>query len=1098
MGGQPPAAGPGQADELLLQARRALAHGDVRRSEQFVVQAQQVGPAGRDTVKNVSDLIERHRYLLELERRGQGGTEDYRRARYDFMLRQAHELMQFGQLNEAERLASDSRLLNVNLGRYEGSAEQLLDALAQARRQSRNGGQNPMAAGGGNQHVGVPVVGSPVRSLRNAPDSGPRQGNQPVSYNSESSGSEGQRLYAAAETALKNGDTAKALNLFQEAFEYADELSEAQRRRLRDRLQLLPERVRGPENDLLDETNNAMRVLVAQLTTEVGRKQMEADRLKETDPKAAQALLNEMRSRVEEATVDARVKETLTRQLDRKLDELESWLVNNASRLELDAQNQKVLDEVTRRREYVIELDNKLVEMVDQFNRLMEEERWAEAEQVARRAQALAPDKPVTTLMLQEVRLIGQLRRYQSIRDDKATGFARAMTDVDASAVPTTEPFSFPDAQTWTELTARRRAAEQRRQHLTEADIEIERRLETPVSVQFHNEPLANVLETLGKLANINVHIDPRGLREEGIPTDAPVNFNTRIPIRVKSVLKVILEERGLGYVIKDEVLRITSKTMVRGEVFTEVYAVADLVVPIPNFVPTGSMGLAGALEQAMLSASGGGAQRGLGQRRLPPVVAAAGPTGGTTNAAFNNDSEALKQVLAQPNLPGAGDPFGGMGGMGGGGLGGMAGMAPGSGMGFGPGGGTPGPMADFDSLIELITTTVRPESWQSFGGPGSIRPMENNLTLIVSQTQEVHEQIADLLQQLRRLQDLQVTLEVRFITLNDNFFERIGIDFDFQIDDNIDGRRRNQFGQADPNFEPVFSTDGVPVNPGRNLQNRDSGRTVTVGMAAPGVFSADLDIPFNQGHFPLATPQFGGYQPGSGATLGFAILSDIETYFFLEASQGDVRSNVLQAPKVTLFNGQVAFVADTAQSPFVISVIPVVGDFAAAFQPVIVVLSEGTFLTVQAVVSNDRRFVRLTLVPFFSEIRNVNTFQFTGSETSIDDSSSNADGDSRGTSENRTRIRTGTTVQLPTFAFVTVTTTVSVPDGGTVLLGGIKRLNEGRTEFGVPILSKIPYVNRLFRNVGIGRETQSLMLMVTPRIIIQEEEEERLIGTAP
>ena len=68
------------------------------------------------------------------------------------------------------------------------------------------------------------------------------------------------------------------------------------------------------------------------------------------------------------------------------------------------------------------------------------------------------------------------------------------------------------------------------------------------------------------------------------------------------------------------------------------------------------------------------------------------------------------------------------------------------------------------------------------------------------------------------------------------------------------------------------------------------------------------------------------------------------------------------------------------------------------------------------------------------------------------------------------------------------MTTTVSVPDGGTVLLGGIKRLSEGRNEFGVPMLNKIPYINRLFKNVGIGRETQSLMMMVTPRIIIQEE----------
>ncbi len=88
--------------------------------------------------------------------------------------------------------------------------------------------------------------------------------------------------------------------------------------------------------------------------------------------------------------------------------------------------------------------------------------------------------------------------------------------------------------------------------------------------------------------------------------------------------------------------------------------------------------------------------------------------------------------------------------------------------------------------------------------------------------------------------------------------------------------------------------------------------------------------------------------------------------------------------------------------------------------------------------------------------------------------------------------------MQLPTFAFVTVTTTVSVPDGGTVLLGGIKRLSEGRNEYGVPILDKIPYLNRLFKNVGIGRDTSSLMMMVTPRIIIQEEEEEKLGVVAP
>ena len=65
------------------------------------------------------------------------------------------------------------------------------------------------------------------------------------------------------------------------------------------------------------------------------------------------------------------------------------------------------------------------------------------------------------------------------------------------------------------------------------------------------------------------------------------------------------------------------------------------------------------------------------------------------------------------------------------------------------------------------------------------------------------------------------------------------------------------------------------------------------------------------------------------------------------------------------------------------------------------------------------------------------------------------------------------------------------------MLLGGLKRLSEGRNEFGPPILSKIPYLDRLFKNVGYGRETTSLLMMVTPRIIINEEEESRQVPGA-
>jgi hypothetical protein len=98
---------------------------------------------------------------------------------------------------------------------------------------------------------------------------------------------------------------------------------------------------------------------------------------------------------------------------------------------------------------------------------------------------------------------------------------------------------------------------------------------------------------------------------------------------------------------------------------------------------------------------------------------------------------------------------------------------------------------ADFSGLVNLITTTVEPGSWDVDGGQGTIGQEENTLSLVIRQTTSVHEQIVDLLTQLRKLQDLQVTVEVRFISVSDRFFERIGVDFDWNVNDSPRRSRR-------------------------------------------------------------------------------------------------------------------------------------------------------------------------------------------------------------------------------------------------------------------------------------------------------------------
>ncbi len=1025
------------------------------------------------------------------------------------LVRSARQALVQGDLPAAEALARRAESMQVPESAFapgEDTPGQVLTDISSLRNQSRPGviqagGRFPVtqAGGGPDDPRATRAVYDPrYDTTRNVQAGLPYPGQDNLAQNTPpvpEAGAPGatggaMALFRQGEEALRNRDTAAAVRYFRQAAQYRNELDPPTAQRLQDYLQAYSAPA-GPAPSMIDETAARQQALLRQVHSDVAHQESRALGMRETDPKGALALLEETRKKVETTGLDQAARDQLLRRIDRNIELTRKFIDENRSRIDLDEQNRRIQQEVDRGRLTKVEIQTRLAGMVDEFNRLMDEQRYAEAEVIARRAAELDPENPVAVQLVNQAMFVRRFMNNVSIADAKERSNIGMWDDVLVSSiVPVGDrnPLVFPEAKEWERLTkTRAKYLAERRRGWSERELEIERKLKTPVTLQFQNAPLSTVMDYLAKLADVNLHLDPQGMAEEGVSSDTPVTINLTREVSLKSALNLVLHPLHLSYVIKDEVLKITSEQKREGEVYTVTYPVADLVIPIPNFTPNPRMGLNGAYHDA-LGAIGFGGANSLGGGSAPLAVVAS--RDGKPNSAMVSPA-VMAQMQQASGGPATSGPRSGMP------------------MGFGPGGLGGGAQADFDSLIDLITSTIKPTTWDDVGGPGSIAPFETNLSIVVSQTQDVHDEIVDLLEQLRRLQDLQVTIEVRFITLQDNFFERIGVDFDFDLNDNIDRPfqifgRPNNAGTSTP-YVPGPAAAGSDYD--RNVTDRDLKRnqSVAVGMSTAGAgvnlgsFSADLDIPFRQDSFSLAVPQFGGFNAANnpGAQLGFAILSEIEAYFFISAAQGDTRTNVLQAPKVTLFNGQQAFVSDTSQSPFVISVIPVVGDFAAAQQPVIVVLNEGTFLTVQAVVSNDRRFVRLTVVPFFSRIDEVNTFQFTGSSTTSEESSSQGDQEhpdqNTRNSDARTVHREGTTVQLPTFSFVTVTTTVSVPDGGTVLLGGIKRLSEDRREFGVPMLNKIPYVSRLFKNVGIGRTTSSLMMMVTPRIIIQEEEEERL-----
>ncbi|HIJ66766.1 MAG TPA: hypothetical protein HPP51_00580, partial [Planctomycetes bacterium] len=83
----------------------------------------------------------------------------------------------------------------------------------------------------------------------------------------------------------------------------------------------------------------------------------------------------------------------------------------------------------------------------------------------------------------------------------------------------------------------------------------------------------------------------------------------------------------------------------------------------------------------------------------------------------------------------------------------------------------------------------------------------------------------------------------------------------------------------------------------------------------------------------------------------------------------------------------------------------------------------------------------------------------------------------------------------LPELQNTSMMTRVTVPDQGTVLLGGLTLTAEKELQSGVPVLSKIPVLGRLFSNRSEVKDKQILLILVKPTIILKEEAENKAVA---
>jgi len=231
---------------------------------------------------------------------------------------------------------------------------------------------------------------------------------------------------------------------------------------------------------------------------------------------------------------------------------------------------------------------------------------------------------------------------------------------------------------------------------LSRRDRETQRKLETTTNAFYEDEPLRNVVRALGKDAGIQVLIDKAALDSVGYSGETTVSVDLQ-DLPLSNVLRIMLRDLQLTYIIKDGVVVITTPDVAEQELSTRIYDVSDIM----------------------------GVQAGSSEMDAAAVAAAIGKRTNNLISILTSkkESQSTEVVLRQAVLQAAE----------------MQNMidnlkkwssARDSAM---------------DSLFDVLTGTIEPETWEEIGGPGSIRWYRTYL--IIHQTDRVHHQVEALLE---------------------------------------------------------------------------------------------------------------------------------------------------------------------------------------------------------------------------------------------------------------------------------------------------------------------------------------------------------------
>src|SRR5262249_18507794 len=115
---------------------------------------------------------------------------------------------------------------------------------------------------------------------------------------------------------------------------------------------------------------------------------------------------------------------------------------------------------------------------------------------------------------------------------------------------------------------------------LTKKEEAIMEALRTPIPVDFKKARFEDVMDHLEKQSGVHFLFDKGTLEQAGVSYDSTISMSAR-GVSLRTVLKKVLGELNLAYVLKDETIQVVTREEAKRMLVARTYSIADLVTAV-------------------------------------------------------------------------------------------------------------------------------------------------------------------------------------------------------------------------------------------------------------------------------------------------------------------------------------------------------------------------------------------------------------------------------------------------------------------------------------------------------------------------------------